>query len=541
MREWIIQHKYLLILYILCILGLSVFTGHYAEILIDFGREVYYPEQILNGKILYKDLFNIYGPSAYQINAILFKIFGTKLSTLYAIGAICSLLFVNGIFLLANKFFSKILSFAIGIFTIAIGVTTVSIFNFHFPYSWAVLYGAIAFIYSLYYLIQYSQNGNSKNLYLSAFLAGFCISCKYDFLPYSLIIIFFIAKNKSIKALTSFLLTPLISYGILFLQGLNLNDLIKSLEIVKTMAKTKTLAYFYSNSGIFYHPLAIPTELLLFFKTALAITLISSGHFIKNKFASVLATLVGCIITFFIVGGDIQRIFGFLPMFLLIATIATYKLLSTQTRILVISTILVCTKVFWAILIGSYGSFYISIALIAGLVIALSFLPKNIEKYLTTFVLLISTILFLHNFNGLLETQSKIKTDKGTIYTRESLGKSTQNLVNFINNNTTLTDKIVIAPEGMTINFLTNREYDDFYNSLLPLYFETFNEKPIIEHYKKIKPEYIILTNHNTRDYYFEYICEDYAFEFCQFIQENYKLQDVIDNDYRFIIFKLST
>ncbi|MBO6183790.1 MAG: hypothetical protein J6O88_03730, partial [Chryseobacterium sp.] len=135
--------KYLILLWLFCIIGLVFFLGHYSGILIDFGREVYYPEQILNGRVLYKDLFNIYGPLAYQINAILYKIFGIKLSTLYGSGAICSILTVSGIFLISRKYLSDFLSFCIGIFAIVTGVTTVSIFNFHFPYSWALLYGIV--------------------------------------------------------------------------------------------------------------------------------------------------------------------------------------------------------------------------------------------------------------------------------------------------------------------------------------------------------------------------------------------------------------
>ncbi|MFQ8625165.1 MAG: hypothetical protein ACLSA2_01150 [Candidatus Gastranaerophilaceae bacterium] len=78
MEKVLKDYKYLILLWILCLAGLVFFTGHYAGILIDFGREVYYPERILEGKILYKDLFNIYGPLSYQINALLYKIFGAS-------------------------------------------------------------------------------------------------------------------------------------------------------------------------------------------------------------------------------------------------------------------------------------------------------------------------------------------------------------------------------------------------------------------------------------------------------------------------------
>ena len=104
--------------------------------------------------------------------------------------------------------------------------------------------------------------------------------------------------------------------------------------------------------------------------------------------------------------------------------------------------------------------------------------------------------------------------------------------------NTQPTDKVVVFPEGMIINFLSGRESDGFYNSLLPLYVETFGEDNIIEHFRENEPEMIILNNRSMKDYYFEYICNDYAREFCEFIVENYELQNVIDDGYKYTIFK---
>ena len=163
MEEMVKENKYLILLWVLCIAGLVIFCGHYSNILIDFGREVYYPEQILEGKVLYKDLFNIYGPLSYQINAVLYKIFGAKLSTLYGAGWVCSILAVSGIYIIAQKFLSKFLSFCIGFFTISVCVATTCIFNFHFPYSWAVLYGLISFLFSLYFLLKYNDDKKSFN------------------------------------------------------------------------------------------------------------------------------------------------------------------------------------------------------------------------------------------------------------------------------------------------------------------------------------------------------------------------------------------
>ena len=490
------MNKYLIILWILCIVGLAMSLGHYSGILIDFGREVYYPERILAGDVLYKDLFNIYGPLAYQINAVLYKIFGAKLSTLFGAGAVCSLLTVSGVYLLANRYMSKFLSFALGLFTIAVGVTTISIFNFHFPYSWAVLYGLIAFIYSLYFI--------KDKLWLSALLAGVCITCKYDFLLYGFVILFLIFKQKDWKALLSFVSVPILSFGILFIQGLQISDLINSLTIVKDMAKSKTLTYFYQNSGIYFHPKALLTDLVLFLKFAVPFGGILLGTWKNNKIITTISFILAVI--FF----DAKIMFGFLPILLFIAI--WFK----NWNFLTVSVLLVSAKVFWLLIMGSYGTYYVSLLLVA----LLSLLPRRFDKVVGIYFILLSAFIFVFNNLG-------------------SYAKMPDKIVDYVEENTKPTDKVVVFPEGMMINFLANRQSDGFYNSMLPLYVETFGEDKIIEHFSQNPPKYIILNNLNMRDYGFEYICKDYALDFCGFVQENYELISIIDDGYRYNIFML--
>ena len=540
MKEILNDNKFLIILWVLCIAGLIFFTGHYNGILIDFGREVYYPERLLHGKILYKDLFNIYGPLSYQINAVLYKIFGAKLSTLYAAGAVCSLLTVSGVYLIAQKFLSKFLSFCIGIFTITVGVTTTSIFNYHFPYSWAVLYGLIAFLFSLFFLLKYNESKKSPDLCISSLLAGFCIANKYDFLLYALVVLFFIIKSKNLKAFLSFIIAPLISFGILFVQGLRLPDILNSLAIVKSMADSKTLIYFYENSGIYFHPKVIPTVLLFFMKTAVPFAgiLLGAHLYDKSKIASLSFSVIGYLAAIWFVTENIKIVFGFFPILITIMAAASFKKLNSNLLILVISAIAACEKVFWVLIIQGYGSYYVSIALIALMALLFTFLPKKLEKSTGIYLLVVSTLILIININTERFDSSKITTNKGNIYTNKSIADSSNRLIKYINKNTDKNDKIVIFPEGMTINFLTDRKADDFYNSLLPLYTESLGEDKIIEHYKTQQPEYIIFNNLNMKDYYFNYICQDYALDFCGYVQENYNLEHVIDTDFRYLIFK---
>lgn len=532
--------KYLFVLCVLTVIALVFFCGHYTGVLIDFGREVYYPEQILNGQLLYKDLFNIYGPLAYQINAVLYKLFGIKLSTLYFAGCVCSVLVVSGIYLIAKRFLSKFLSFCIGIFTISVGVCVTSIFNFHFPYSWAVLYGLVSFLYSLYFLLKFNNGKKESYLIISSLLAGISMTCKYDFLLYGLMVLFFIIKYKSYKSFGSFLLVPVISFGVLFLQGLGIFDVLNTFSIVKTMAQTNSLAYFYQNSGVYFHPKSIPMSLVLFLQCAIPLCGIFLGAYLfeKRKVVSIIISIFSYIVFLLLFVDNYKIAFGFLPIFLIIFAALSYRKFNSNLLILIIASICVGVKVFWVLLLQSYGNYFISIILISVVALLFKYLPKKLEKTAGIYLLLASLIILMFNIPFLEKTKNKITTSKGTIYTSKNLAQSSNDLIKFLEKDTSKNDVILILPEGLMINFLSQRKSDGFYNSLLPLYVETFSQEKLIEYYQKEKPQYIIFNNLNMKDYYFNYICEDYALNFCRFVLQNYNQEKIIGDKFRYLIFK---
>ena len=56
--------------------------GTWADPFVDFGRELYLPWQITEGKVLYRDLAHFNGPLSVYFNALVFGLLGVKLQTL---------------------------------------------------------------------------------------------------------------------------------------------------------------------------------------------------------------------------------------------------------------------------------------------------------------------------------------------------------------------------------------------------------------------------------------------------------------------------
>ena len=91
----------------LILLAFILGYGRFGDINFDSFREAYIPAQIIKGQILYKNIFNIYAPFSYLFNALLFKIFGVKLSVLYFAGLFATAGITNFIYIISNKFFDK--------------------------------------------------------------------------------------------------------------------------------------------------------------------------------------------------------------------------------------------------------------------------------------------------------------------------------------------------------------------------------------------------------------------------------------------------
>ena len=542
------KYKYEFLIFILTVFAVFITFQHNIGLIIDCGREVYYPQEILNGKVLYKDLFNIYSPFAYLFNAFLFKIFGINLNVLAIAGSVCAIGIILGIFLLTKKLFNEQMALSIAIFAISIGIIPVYIFNYVFPYAFSMTYGLFGFLFSLLFLVNYINNKNNVYLYISLFFAGLSVSCKYEFLPYILIYLFvfhFIKTkfNTIFIGLLSFGLIPEISFTYLFAKGLTLNNLFNTFNIVINMSQTQTLKYFYTHFGVFPHKESFIAIILTFLALAIPFFVylipILFKEKIKNPILSLIFTYSAFCLIILFKNNTVVDIFMSLPIVLFIVSlINSKKFIKNLSLFVVIASIfLVSLKVFWGTFLNSYGIYYLPIILLA---ICFIFKDKFFEKewnYISFYILILSILIGFNNVKGLIRANVEISTPKGKMFVEKKY-EITNKLLEYIEKNTKKEDKILILPEGMMINFLANRKTDDFYNSFIPLYEETFGIETFRKHFEKNMPKYIIINNWNTSDYYFSMICEDYCLDFCNFIKNNYNEKIKLSDNFSYIIFE---
>lgn len=244
-------------LIVIFLVFLVVFWKYQGSIIMDCPNEAYIPQEILKGKILYKDFYYGYGPFTYLFNTLLFIIFTQNMLVLYLAGAITSLIILSSLYLITRNFSSPFESFVICLLIISL-----CMFNNHFrnvsyifPYTYSILYALCFFILSVLFCIYYFKNDKAIYAIISILFASLSLTSKYEFFFYCLFLFIVILlikpieKKHYINCLIALFSLPLISIAILFIQGLTLNDLLVNFQIVYNFSHTPSLHHFYKLRG----------------------------------------------------------------------------------------------------------------------------------------------------------------------------------------------------------------------------------------------------------------------------------------------------
>lgn len=550
-----------------------IFGNRIGSVIVDCGREAYLPAEMLKGKILYKDIFNIFGPLSYQINTIFYSILGIKLNTLRLAGFINANLIVFLLYSITRLFLSRKISWVITLFIIVSCAFIPWVSNYIFPYSYAMVYAFSSFLFSVLFLLLYLKKTNGVFLALSWFFIGFSITSKYEYIFYALFLfiltILKMPKSKKylIFSLIGFLITPLICFSALFIQGLNIQDALTNLSLVEKFAKTASLAFFYKETVGLYPS---KTNAIYIWQTFINTVpyiiclLFSTYFFLKtdNKIKKLLFFAITCITVFMILSYSLKYTFFIFYWFPLLSSVGFITALiklrdkinlkevneDTVYLIFFLISLLASIKTFFCLNLHAYGTYTLPLLLISNSIFVLKYIPldfENIDRKILeesfVFVILILTISFVRFLLFALISNSSVYTDRGRIYNIKHLSGPTQNIIKFIEKNTKSNDSIWVLPEGVMINFLTNHPSSSPYYDLTPPYIETFREEKIITDTKKSPPNYIIINNRISQEYGYHKFCEDYGLKICNYIKSNYTEIKSYGDIFKLTIYKHKT
>ena len=560
--------KELGIIFIVSLFLYVLFYAKYDIYLIDVSREAYLPWQVLKGNVLYKDIFNVYGALGYQINAIAYAIMGVKLSTLYFMGFLNSLVILFTTFFIARLFVDKKTSLCISGLTLFVCVYAKNFFNFIFVYSYSAVYALSGFLLSLLAILFYIRDNKNLYLTLSFFFAGFAFANKIEYAPYFAFIFaclpFFVKKDwkQYLYSFAAFMLMPVISFGVLFIQGVSIQDLLDAAVLIKKLISAPATNYFYYNFGLYFNPPMVwdgVRLLLAMLKTAIPFSLVLYGiNYLCKKHSDNKFLLIGSNI--FIILASVALIIkkynllynmyagifawvGLVVLFIL-SVVVVYCLfvlyknkfdfgaLDSKDKMflyMTVASILVSMKGFFSIFLTCYGTFNLAALFLPFVIFFVYYVPKAFKfvdkdvfaaviKNLCVAVMIAFLIMALYRIGE--GRYTLVKQPRGMIYMRNLYGNQNE-LIEFIRNNTAKDARVVTIPEGAIVNFLAERDTDNKYYYLIPVNVQIFGEEKILDDFKKNPPDYFLLNELLYSVYKKGAFCS-YTRSVCDFIKSDY-------------------
>jgi hypothetical protein len=118
----------------------------------------------------------------------------------------------------------------------------------------------------------------------------------------------------------------------------------------------------------------------------------------------------------------------------------------------------------------------------------------------------------------------KISSPRGTLYAFDNQrNRSLKELIEFLSANTAKSDKLVVFPEGVGVNFIADRENPLYYYSYLPIDLTRDEiQRQIIRQIDSEQVEYIALVERDTSEYGSAVFGIDCAKEIAAYIAGNY-------------------
>lgn len=566
-----ITDKKFIYLLLIFFVFLFIYWGRFGDFIVDCGREAYIPYAMADlNKVLFKDIICIYGPVPYYLNAVIVKLFGASLNTMYFIGVFLSCIFLFGLYDFAKCFLKEYLTFIYSLIILFVCILNPSISNYIFPYSYAIVYALVFAVFHLIFMFKFvtsaerSDSRAPKYLCISAFFISLCLLSKLDFLPCILPLLLITFKYRKtldfkafIRVLISFLIPFFIVVFILIFQKVSLQNLIFNFKMISNMAHSPSLEYFYTVcTGYFFDF----KKTFMFVPQFLSLSLILLIAGISGYFVSKINNNLFKIFAYFLIGFTtlalffrfelVRYTFLYLPLlvfifFILKCIIFAFKKFKkpmlavsgddTIMYFFILFSILFSLKTLFGLFHELYGVFYLPFILLSFMIsVVLIFKHHKIiighvfEKVGIIIIFLFSIQNFLLFFG---EKTAPVKTPAGIIYTENFSANAYNRAFDFLQKSVKPDETILVLPEGLIYNFILKKESLFFNTSFTPLDFDAYGDKYLARELLLYKPKYIIWVLRSYEDYGKTFLCKDFGQKFCKVLYENYKLNPLYDEE----------
>ncbi len=565
---------------VICIIGIafaylvSVTWLKWGDLITDTSRELLTPYQILQGKVIYKDIFYPYGFLPPYFIAIIYKILGAYVNSLIFCGLAITFLMSALLYKIARIFLDEIFSaLAVITFLFVFAFAFYSnngTFNYMLPYSFASTFFMLFTMAALYSFLKYILTDNKKYIFLwcSALTLSFLSRPELS-LPawtgFFLMGIINILKFKKRRLLIEilFLIAPLLIGIICYLLYMfitqSFSGFIDSIFLyIKVNAVNKLTISLTGMNNVLSNNLKILVSFLsqllivYFLGTITFITPLSSRKENMMSFRIMFQILL-VFVLFFCVRSYVTTFqYKCLPL-LLLAGVVFYlvKLISHKDfkknlagLTLFLIALLLTLRIFLNTLPSNYGFYLLDPSIICYYIFFTVVLKKLFSTHigfdenvylpvLLSFFLLLIIPYWQISLDKYTKKSATIMTPRGVIMCSnskdsESMWSATGTMrfwsaLLYLEDNTSKDDTVLVFPEGASINFFAERPYPSKYHTFLPPDIETIGEDRIVSELAGSKIDYVVILTRNTAEYGYSAFGFDYAKKIYAWINKNYE------------------
>jgi Dolichyl-phosphate-mannose-protein mannosyltransferase len=535
--------------------------AHWGNMLVDSGRELYVPAEILRGKLLYRDLWYPLGPLAPYVEAILLKVFGLHFSVLYTFGLVLTIASALVLFEIGALLEEARAGLAAAMIFLLQGFSP-SIFNYVFPYAYAATLGLTLTLFCALFALRVVLN-RSRTLLFAGVAVGLALLSKREFGAACCVFLAFILVTESVlkgsaKPLIRgvWQLLPgaalcLLVYGWFFLKLTPAFIVFENWTEFPGAYGSKVYgAYWHARWGLRF----IPKEwavLILNAGSALYVwSLIARirAYIGPVSFALAISCMIFIIafarhlsvfnipinvmfaITFpigmYFVGcgifGDALRRLYHHPASRLVFALAAFSLLAITLAVRVLAMVVPF----------AYSVFY-DPPLILVFVFAVTKFAQLAVRYLTMeqarvvvgSVLAAQVALFACSvFPGVAGRTEPLKTDWGSIYLLPADARNAREIMDFILRQKREGREVLLLPESPMLYALTGTESPVRWYTLTPGVLSPAQEEKYILALGARPPEYVVLNARCTEEYGVPYFGIDYNRRIGEWIERNYQV-----------------
>jgi hypothetical protein len=539
--------------------------GTWADLIIDFGRELYVAWRLSEGDVLYRDIAYFNGPFSPYLNALWFALFGVGFRTL----VICNLgllaLFTVLIFRMIEDISDQMTATVaclvfLGIFSF-LQLIGVGNFNFVAPYSHEATHGTMLAFLSLYWLWLYDRKGSTGFLAGAGFTLGLVALTKIELFVGALIadsaFLLMLAIDRRLSWLQG-IWAPALFFVMAMLPALIAVSVLNSVLPVTNLwtgflnRELTSMSFYQRGMG-----LAQPVENIIamarwtalyvaIFGPAIWIGLTSRVNHVRRLVLAIgWAVLVLAAIVMSV--GQIQWSLAFRPLpLLMVLSIgvlgvtwinpgqapeerrATARLLS-----LFLLAFVFLWKMLFAARIYQYGFFLAMPATLLLVVIVLFWLPRNLEVRggsgfplrLTAAAVLLSTVALHLAFAGTYFERKQYSMGTGADEFRADFrANAVLKILDSIGTHVAPGETLSVLPEGVMLNYLARRSTSIPYISLMPLETIMFGEEEILRSFQDHPPDFIALVHRDTSKFGYPFFGTDYGSNIMTWVRSNYRI-----------------